>query len=72
MGNAYPDGAVDEVIFWMEGQGRMGRKAKAGFFAYDEAGKRQGYWDGLADQYPRAANNLTCGRAASSDVRPSA
>ena len=55
MGNAYPDGAVDEVIFWMEGQGRMGRKAKAGFFAYDEAGKRQGYWDGLADQYPRAA-----------------
>ena len=21
MGNAYPDGAVDEVIFWMEGQG---------------------------------------------------
>ena len=55
MGNAYPDGAVDEVIFWMEDQGRMGRKAKAGFFAYDEAGKRQGYWDGLADQYPRAA-----------------
>ena len=55
MGNAYPDGAVDEVIFWMEGQGRMGRKAKAGFFAYDEAGKRQGDWDGLADQYPRAA-----------------
>lgn len=55
MGDAYPDGAVDEVIFWMEGQGRMGRKTKAGFFAYDEAGKRQGYWDGLADQYPLAA-----------------
>jgi 3-hydroxyacyl-CoA dehydrogenase/enoyl-CoA hydratase/3-hydroxybutyryl-CoA epimerase len=53
MGNAYPDGEVDEIIFWMEGQGRMGRKAKAGFFTYDEAGKRQGYWEGLADQYPR-------------------
>ena len=53
MGNAYPDGEVDEIIFWMEGQGRMGRKAKAGFFTYDEAGKRQGYWPGLADQYPR-------------------
>ena len=53
MGNAYPDGEVDEIIFWMEGQGRMGRKAKAGFFTYDEAGKRQGYWPSLADQYPR-------------------
>ena len=31
MGNAYPDGAVDDVIFWMEGGGRIGQKAKAGF-----------------------------------------
>ena len=52
MGDAYPDGAVDEVIFWMEGAGRLGRKAKAGFYAYDDAGKRQGLWDGLAAQYP--------------------
>ena len=56
MGDAYPDGAVDEIIFWMETQGRLGRKAKAGFFTYDEAGKRLGYWDGLADQYPRLEN----------------
>ncbi len=54
MGDAYPDDAVDEVIFWMEGEGRMGRKAKAGFYAYDEAGKRQGLWEGLAAKYPRA------------------
>jgi 3-hydroxyacyl-CoA dehydrogenase / enoyl-CoA hydratase / 3-hydroxybutyryl-CoA epimerase len=40
MGDAYPDDAVDEVLFWMADQGRMGRKAKAGFYAYDEAGKR--------------------------------
>ena len=54
MGDDYPDAAVDEVIFWMEGEGRLGRKANAGFFDYDEKGKRQGYWPGLAAKYPRA------------------
>lgn len=54
MGDAYPDGAVDEVIFWMEGEGRLGRKSAAGFYAYDEKGKRQGLWDGLAAKYPVA------------------
>jgi len=53
MSEAYPDGAVDDVIFWMEGQGRLGRKSKAGFYDYDETGKRLGYWDGLSDKYPR-------------------
>jgi len=55
MGDDYPDEAVDEVIFWMEREGRLGRKAGAGFFDYDEKGKRQGYWPGLAERYPRAA-----------------
>ncbi|ETX27393.1 3-hydroxyacyl-CoA dehydrogenase NAD-binding domain-containing protein [Roseivivax isoporae] len=54
MGDAYPDGAVDPVIFWMEGEGRLGRKAKAGFYAYDEKGKRQGLWQGLAAKFPVA------------------
>ncbi|MEM9499874.1 MAG: 3-hydroxyacyl-CoA dehydrogenase NAD-binding domain-containing protein [Pseudomonadota bacterium] len=54
MGDAYPDGAVDDVIFWMEKEGRLGRKSNAGFFDYDEKGKRQGYWAGLADRYPPA------------------
>ncbi|MEQ8902985.1 MAG: 3-hydroxyacyl-CoA dehydrogenase NAD-binding domain-containing protein [Roseovarius sp.] len=54
MGDTYPDAAVDEVIFWMEGEGRLGRKANAGFFEYDEKGKRLGYWEGLAQKYPRA------------------
>ena len=53
MGDAYPDSAVDEVLFWMADQGRMGKKADAGFYAY-EGGKRTGLWDGLAAQYPQA------------------
>ncbi|MCA2013110.1 enoyl-CoA hydratase/isomerase family protein [Cereibacter sphaeroides] len=52
MGNDYPDDAVDEVVFWMVDEGRYGRKSKAGFFDYDESGKRQGYWTGFNDKYP--------------------
>ncbi len=55
MGDAYPDAAVDEVLFWMAGEGRLGRKNKAGFYTYDEAGKRGDFWEGLAAQYPEAA-----------------
>jgi 3-hydroxyacyl-CoA dehydrogenase/enoyl-CoA hydratase/3-hydroxybutyryl-CoA epimerase len=54
MGEGYPDDAVDDVLFWMAGQGRMGRKSKAGFYAYDDAGKRTGLWDGLVERYPVA------------------
>jgi 3-hydroxyacyl-CoA dehydrogenase/enoyl-CoA hydratase/3-hydroxybutyryl-CoA epimerase len=53
MGDAYDDGA-DDVIFTLVEQGRLGRKAKAGFYAYDEAGKRQGLWEGLSDLCPVA------------------
>ena len=59
MGDAYPDGAVDEVLFWMADQGRMGRKAAAGFYAYDAAGKREGLWEGLDARFPRAADQPT-------------
>ncbi|MCC6001029.1 MAG: enoyl-CoA hydratase/isomerase family protein [Pararhodobacter sp.] len=51
MGDAYQDDDVDEVVFWMVEQGRLGRKANAGFFDYDEKGKRQGYWKGLGDRF---------------------
>ncbi len=54
MGDAYPDGAVDKVIFAMADQGRLGKKTKAGFYAYDETGTRLGLWDGLAAAYPLA------------------
>jgi 3-hydroxyacyl-CoA dehydrogenase/enoyl-CoA hydratase/3-hydroxybutyryl-CoA epimerase len=52
MGAAYPDDAVDAVLFAMADQGRLGRKAKAGFYAYDAAGKREGLWPGLAAEWP--------------------
>jgi 3-hydroxyacyl-CoA dehydrogenase/enoyl-CoA hydratase/3-hydroxybutyryl-CoA epimerase len=57
MGADYPADAkpVDDLLFWMADQGRLGRKAKAGFYAYDEKGKRAGLWDGLAAHYPEAA-----------------
>ena len=56
MGDAYPDEAVDEVVFWMADEGRLGRKSKSGFYAYDDKGKRTGLWDGLAEKYPLAAD----------------
>ena len=54
MGDAYPEDDVDEVLFWLEGEGRIGRKANAGFYAYDAKGKREGLWDGLTARYPTA------------------
>ncbi|MEH7829064.1 3-hydroxyacyl-CoA dehydrogenase NAD-binding domain-containing protein [Gemmobacter denitrificans] len=54
MGDAYPDGAVDEVIFRMADMGRLGRKSNAGFYAYDDKGNRLGLWDGLATEWPVA------------------
>jgi 3-hydroxyacyl-CoA dehydrogenase/enoyl-CoA hydratase/3-hydroxybutyryl-CoA epimerase len=54
MGDSYPDGDVDAVVFWMVEQGRLGRKANAGFYAYDAAGKRELLWQGLGDKFPLA------------------
>ncbi|MFM2388604.1 MAG: hypothetical protein RLZZ437_159, partial [Pseudomonadota bacterium] len=52
MGKDYPDEAVDKVLFWMADQGRMGKKANAGFYAYSEKGERLGLWEGLDAKYP--------------------
>jgi len=54
MGDAYPDGAVDTVLFAMADLGRLGKKSNAGFYSYDEKGKRLGLWDGLEAAYPVA------------------
>ena len=54
MGDDYPDGAVDDVLFWMADEGRLGRKTSSGFYAYDDKGKRTGMWDGLAEKYPNS------------------
>ncbi|MEX3014669.1 3-hydroxyacyl-CoA dehydrogenase NAD-binding domain-containing protein [Gymnodinialimonas hymeniacidonis] len=48
------DDTTDELIFWMEEEGRLGRKANAGFYSYDEKGKRTGLWDGLTARYAAA------------------
>jgi 3-hydroxyacyl-CoA dehydrogenase/enoyl-CoA hydratase/3-hydroxybutyryl-CoA epimerase len=56
MGDAYPDVAVDTVLFAMADQGRLGKKSKSGFYAYDDAGQRLGLWDGLAVAYPIMAD----------------
>ena len=56
MGNEYPASEADDLIVWMEDLGRLGRKAKAGYFDYDEKGKRIGYWKGIHDKYPLAEN----------------
>ncbi|MBV7378775.1 3-hydroxyacyl-CoA dehydrogenase NAD-binding domain-containing protein [Maritimibacter dapengensis] len=53
MGDAYDD-ATDEIMFWMYDDGRLGRKSGAGFYDYDEKGKRQGYADVVKDKYPAA------------------
>jgi 3-hydroxyacyl-CoA dehydrogenase/enoyl-CoA hydratase/3-hydroxybutyryl-CoA epimerase len=52
MGNEYPASEADDLIVWMEEEGRLGRKAKAGYFNYDEKGKRLEYWKGVNDKYP--------------------
>lgn len=54
MGDAYDNAAADEVIFKLFDEGRLGRKSNAGFYAYDEKGKRQGLWDGLGTNWPEA------------------
>ncbi|WP_415402058.1 3-hydroxyacyl-CoA dehydrogenase NAD-binding domain-containing protein [Tateyamaria sp. SN3-11] len=54
MGDDYPKSGADDLIFWLEAEGRLGRKANAGFYSYDEKGKRIGLWDGLNVKYPLA------------------
>jgi len=53
MGDDYPDEAVDHVLFWMADQGRLGKKANAGFYAYSDKGERLGLWEELEHKYPQ-------------------
>ena len=52
MGDAYPESPADGVLFRLAELGRLGRKARAGFYAYDEKGKREGLWPELRDLWP--------------------
>jgi 3-hydroxyacyl-CoA dehydrogenase/enoyl-CoA hydratase/3-hydroxybutyryl-CoA epimerase len=52
MGNDYPNDAADEVMFKLFDEGRLGRKANAGFYEYDDRGKRGFLWEGLRENWP--------------------
>ena len=58
IGDAYDNADADEVMFWLFDQGRLGRKSAAGFYEYDDQGKRIGIWQGLRDQYKKEDANL--------------
>lgn len=57
MGADYPDSAAraDEVLFKLYELGRLGRKSGAGYYDYDDKGKRRQLWPGLAEHWPQAA-----------------
>ena len=52
MGDRYVPHPAEAVIDKMVELGRPGRLRGAGFFDYDEAGKRTGLWPGLAEHFP--------------------
>lgn len=53
LGDDYDAGAADEVLFWLFDQGRLGRKSSAGYYDYDEKGKRTGIWPELRAKYTK-------------------
>ncbi|MEL6316676.1 MAG: 3-hydroxyacyl-CoA dehydrogenase family protein, partial [Pseudomonadota bacterium] len=53
MGDAYPASVADDIMrIMVEQKGRLGKKSGAGFYDYDERGKRAAFWPGLAELYP--------------------
>jgi 3-hydroxyacyl-CoA dehydrogenase/enoyl-CoA hydratase/3-hydroxybutyryl-CoA epimerase len=61
MGDDYQPTGTEEVIEFLYEAGRYGKKTKAGFYEYDEAGKRQGIWPGLSEEFPRAEDQPDVG-----------
>ncbi|HEY2272021.1 MAG TPA: 3-hydroxyacyl-CoA dehydrogenase NAD-binding domain-containing protein [Jatrophihabitantaceae bacterium] len=51
-GDSYVRHPAEAVVEKMVELGRPGRLRGAGFFDYDEAGKRTGLWPGLAEHFP--------------------
>lgn len=51
-GQEVPAHPADRVVTTMIEAGRPGRLRGAGFYDYDESGKRLGLWKGLADTFP--------------------
>ena len=63
LGDAYPESPADDVIFALADRGRLGRKAAAGFYAYDDKGKRDGLWPGLRESWPPRADQPPSSRS---------
>ena len=52
LGDKYEANNADRVVFELAKRGRLGRKVGAGFYEYDNDGKRLGLWPGLMDLFP--------------------
>jgi 3-hydroxyacyl-CoA dehydrogenase/enoyl-CoA hydratase/3-hydroxybutyryl-CoA epimerase len=57
-GTRYEDHPGTEVVDRMIALGRPSRLKGAGFYDYDEAGKRQALWPGLAEEFPVAEEQI--------------
>jgi 3-hydroxyacyl-CoA dehydrogenase / enoyl-CoA hydratase / 3-hydroxybutyryl-CoA epimerase len=54
-GGTYTPHPAEKVIDTMIEIGRPSKLKGAGFYEYDESGKREGLWKGLAEQFPTAS-----------------
>ena len=55
-GGVYPRHPAEAIVEKMVELGRPGRAGGAGFFDYDENGRRLGLWPGLAEHFPAQAD----------------
>ena len=52
LGTKYIEDASDEILAFMVNEQRLGRKSNAGFYNYNEKGKRIDLWNGLSNNWP--------------------
>jgi 3-hydroxyacyl-CoA dehydrogenase/enoyl-CoA hydratase/3-hydroxybutyryl-CoA epimerase len=57
-GTPYASHPAERVVSTMIAIGRPSRRAGAGFYEYDEAGRRQSLWKGLAETFPVAEQQV--------------